>query len=1013
VACREINGFSSERSGCGADPQNHRVQTCWAGGRVNVKTLIRALPKPKKSVAWAEAQLERALQGEVVEPKALAEALAARLSGLAPFILAFEDLHESDADRLEIIQQMAHAISRIRGVGLLVTSRIQPPKPFKSQRLEPLEQNETRDMLERQLGGALPTEGFEWIHHRTQGNPLFALEYLRYLALQGFLWNDGTLWRWRKPADDFVPVTVEALIEQVIQQASTTLELEVVIGARVMLGIRADWPLWATVAGLTEPALEEASLELERLGLFHAHDFAHPLYREVADRLLTPDRRHIFAQRALEILEHDPQEAAGFVEAANLMPSEKRGYYERAAQAAEASGQALQAGRWLVRAVEYAHGFERGALAFRAAKYLDSINPPETIRLLEIAVLEHPNDPETMIALAREYGRTGLTLKMNQVLEHLPSDAITKANWIKSLIMVHYGQRDFNAVLKLWDEHPELHAQLDPDTANRIGFARMELGDPEGAQALVVPVLQASELTPSQRCNLLVVHGLARRLTGDLEAARTILDEAVLHARAAQQPVTLASALHNRQVILNRLGLIPETIADLNEAIALYRNAGFIVKCASSLGQLGRILSHSGHQEEGEVRLLEAHEMLLRFDDSSYLVAGELSLCEMNLCSHYLNWRPPYALQLAQKYIQLARKRTLQGKNRGFALYMASSIATESGRADQGLALAVEGLELEHLDSEVRSATFVAQALAFEALNSKTEAFHALKEARSIASGLNVHMIDLELARFRNDFGAAQAILEWFRERNLVSIVNDTLRRWPALSLDAATAPSLDVQTSTRLEVLGTFRSERDGQTVTYRGRKRSEILAYLLEARIAGRNEVGTLELLDAFYPNDPEPEAKNVLRQQMYLIRAKLGTETVISTAGGYALGAVNSDAEDFLMTGDPMLWRGAYLEGLSEGWLSSVRDALILALRSTLEALLESNPREAARLARILFEMEPYDLGAFRLNLLALLACGDDRAASRLFAEQRDQLIAVDEHLPRSLEAFLSETPGALPA
>ena len=73
--------------------------------------------------------------------------------------------------------------------------------------------------------------------------------------------------------------------------------------------------------------------------------------------------------------------------------------------------------------------------------------------------------------------------------------------------------------------------------------------------------------------------------------------------------------------------------------------------------------------------------------------------------------------------------------------------------------------------------------------------------------------------------------------------------------------------------VLGPIQLERDGQVVATRARKRLEILAYLLEARIAGRSEVSTLNLLDTFYPNEAENQGKNTLKQKMYEIRTSLG--------------------------------------------------------------------------------------------------------------------------------------------
>jgi DNA-binding SARP family transcriptional activator len=179
-----------------------------------------------------------------------------------------------------------------------------------------------------------------------------------------------------------------------------------------------------------------------------------------------------------------------------------------------------------------------------------------------------------------------------------------------------------------------------------------------------------------------------------------------------------------------------------------------------------------------------------------------------------------------------------------------------------------------------------------------------------------------------------------------------------------------------------------------------------LLEARIAGKSEVGTLDLLDAFYPNEPEGHGKNTLKQQIYLIRASLGPDSVYATTNGYALGQVSSDAEDFLHGNDPSLWRGVYLQGF-EGWISSVRDALTLALRSRIEAILMTNPSEAARLGQILCEMEPYEPEALRLTLRALRHCGDQRMVSRLFSEHRNRMLELNEAVPGTPEEFLSNT------
>jgi hypothetical protein len=148
----------------------------------------------------------------------------------------------------------------------------------------------------------LPREALEWIYGAALGNPLFSLEFFRFLARQGTLWNDGHRWRWRTPQTSAMPVTIEALIERMLSEAISTPVLERAMGARAVLGIEATPARWASVAELTPPALELVSADLERLGVLAKGDFAHPLYREVALGNVTLEERRSLARRALETI---------------------------------------------------------------------------------------------------------------------------------------------------------------------------------------------------------------------------------------------------------------------------------------------------------------------------------------------------------------------------------------------------------------------------------------------------------------------------------------------------------------------------------------------------------------------------------------------------------------------------------------------------------------------------------------------------------------------------------------
>jgi DNA-binding SARP family transcriptional activator len=195
-----------------------------------------------------------------------------------------------------------------------------------------------------------------------------------------------------------------------------------------------------------------------------------------------------------------------------------------------------------------------------------------------------------------------------------------------------------------------------------------------------------------------------------------------------------------------------------------------------------------------------------------------------------------------------------------------------------------------------------------------------------------------------------------------------------------------------------------EGKSDPVRGQKRRELLAVLLEARISGRGEVPTLELLERLYPGVPDPDAGTALKQTVFKTRASLGQGLVVTTAGGYALGAVESDVEVFLKTQQTRLWRGVYWQDVSLEADETVRGAVYHALCSSIRARLEADPSEAARLGRILLEADPYDLEALRLTCLALRQSGNHRGLAQVYQQARGHFLEVGEALPADWASFL---------
>ena len=314
-------------------------------------------------------------------------------------------------------------------------------------------------------------------------------------------------------------------------------------------------------------------------------------------------------------------------------------------------------------------------------------------------------------------------------------------------------------------------------------------------------------------------------------------------------------------------------------------------------------------------------------------------------------------------------------------------------------------------DAVVYARVISARATAYNSLGRFVEALgsfqQALKLMQQAGALLEAAKIQLEIAGLTKDFDTAQTLLKWFLERDLLNTANIARRYFPELASDT---PRVLTMTQTKLEVFGAMQFVTENSSLPVRGQKRRELLALLLEARIAGRKEVARLELLDALYPNSDEMESGASLKDIVYQVREIAGSSSILTSENGYALGEITTDAETFLETGNTQLWRGAYLDGLNlERNNETVRETLHFALRSNANSLLESDPTEAARIGRLLCDFDPYDLEALQLTVKALRAAQNHKTLSRVYIKARDQLLEIGEVLPMHWQDFLENQIG----
>lgn len=964
---------------------------------------------------WAVRRLERTASGEPTEVGGLADAVAALLVNAAPLAVHFEDTHEASPNRLAFLSGLARALRHARGVAVILSGRTPPPEGYDALKLESLTREAADHLLETNAAGALPDAARDWIWMRARGNPLFTLEYFQFLTRQGDLWSDGSRWRWREPRDERLPNQLDGLLARVLELASGHELARVALEVRGVLPAEASLELWHEVSGLIEPDFSLARAELERHGVLNGPDFAHPLYREVMQSLIPPARRQALARRALECLEArfdgwDAQPvraealmAARLVEMAQLPSDHALSVLERAAATAFRAGDPVRAARLDARAVEYASGTRRAGLALCAAQALRQTDLREALRLAEVARQDQPIDPETVLLCAELRAQSGEVARAQELIDRFPSHQTLEISWWPRLIGLRTQQLDFQGVLDLWRTHPERQPGAGVLVRRDVAWAMMQFGELDVASTLLEDAAGSPNATVHERALVTSAHAYLAMLQGRPDQAERLADAAISVLSGEGVSRDLARALELRAEALEQLGQFAEAATSCERAIRLRAELGDGWGVSRAQLRLASALTELAEYTRAEELLLEGRRLPERAEATDSLIVWDCQLAHL-----YLEWAAPHTAMLALRHARRALELVRAGTSPMLEnMALAQAALTEAhhgdaqmalGLADQALGLARKMGQADHVAIEMS-----ARGAALEALGRPAEALEAFREAERMlrASGiLGAERAALELDRLTNDAQAARMRLEHFEQRGHRHAANLARRYFPQLEVLQETS-----QDVLELCVLGNPRLRRSSKELRLNLGSGQRLLARLLEARLAGRQEVGDLELCDAFWPELPENRARAALKNLVYRLRERLGAKLIHRTSTGYALGEVQSDAEHFLHDGDGTHWRGVYLGDQTESWEPGVRARLTEALRVCVQTTLERDPREALRLARILGESEPYDTHALELTCRALHLLGNRRDLAKIYALGRERMLEVGETLPESWHSFLS--------
>ena len=262
---------------------------------------------------------------------------------LRPIVLFLDDLHWADASTVDLINYIA---SRFDSMRTLIIGTYRPVDlrlarhPMQQVQLDlqargacielGLEFLKKEDTIEY-LAGEFPGHRFpgtfaDLIHSKTEGNPLFMVDVVRYLRNRGTMAQESGHWALVQSVPDIereLPQSVRSMIQKKIDQISEA-DRKLLSVASVQ-GIQFDAAVLSDTLKMDAGDVEDRLQEIDRIHAFirvvGEHEFpdgvftlkyrfVHVLYQHAVNGLLTPTRRSSYSTAIAEsLLRHHGRES--------------------------------------------------------------------------------------------------------------------------------------------------------------------------------------------------------------------------------------------------------------------------------------------------------------------------------------------------------------------------------------------------------------------------------------------------------------------------------------------------------------------------------------------------------------------------------------------------------------------------------------------------------------------------------------------------------------------------------
>ena len=471
--------------------------------------------------------------------------------------------------------------------------------------------------------------------------------------------------------------------------------------------------------------------------------------------------------------------------------------------------------------------------------------------------------------------------------------------------------------LELLNSHPGVLEHCDAKTLHRAARVLSHTGIFTEIERLVEQGLARSSTT-EERIFYLKSAAIIAYQRADFARFERIESEILGLARAIGNLRWVDAALFNRALALDGLGRQHERLEMLEEAMRVCIELGDITALAIAQVSFAGALHSFAEYERAEQVLLEARAVFVTLDPTGHAID-----CEAALVTLYLDWPRQYAPMLALKYARCAQDLAQSMDTRRYHLEVDCLLARALHANNQSLEA------LEHSSRAVRLVeTLDLPTSRFDALwthglmlwanGQSAQALGFLTQAQAVAEGYDdraaTHRVGLDIDRFTNNLESAKDRLAWFERRQLNNFCNLTRHSFPVPNLNRSTGNTRASQRSTRGAGSNAPAPSRcapaDSGTQTSGVSGRA---ARSPHRRTPRNSETRTDRPL---YRDSSEAQAAASLKDLAHQIRTAYGSELIITTTHGYALGVLRTDLEAYLETGDARVWHAPYLSGPEDG-------------------------------------------------------------------------------------------------